>query len=794
MQRTQAITDANTVSPDVSPNGDSQLKSRLKTPSFKPTPILNTQSPTHPPRSQRLRAAVLGGCVVLTATVSVSTPTAWAAPVKATAKSTPVAKAAPKAAVKSDAKVTTARPQNAPQSRIAAKAAPVAVQAPSLSETVEPVKEVRASSQPRFAVAGAGADAGNTPAAAPTEEQPRLEVPINPDNDAPEEDPNLPEAPDADQSTPATPTVTTSPATPVPDLGTTGLAPADAEGREISSVRVVGNSVVSETTILLAASGIKPGMAYSSRQAEVDLRRVRELGFFAGVEQQVVPNLQDPTKVDVILVVIENRIVTAFRIEGNKEVPSSEILPVITSKTGAVLNSRTVDADVKAIQALYSQRGFAALVTDVKQEDNGTVIFTIQEGVISKIVFDGLKKTRPSIVRSIIAAKPGDPFNESRIQRDLNRIYDTGFFEDVTYKVSDDPETPGALIVTITVKEKRTGQFSVGLGFDSRSKVSGFAGISETNFRGTGKNVSAQVELGSQRSFDLGFGDRFVGSKNASYSFNVFNRRTFREPRTVEKVLGPGSGDDQTFNYQEERTGLRFNYTYPLDFERTKSFLIGYRNESVKLVLNDDDDGVPEDLPARSTGRISAPSFGFLRDKRDLRLDPSRGGRELFLIEQGLSLLGNSSFTKADLDIRRYIPLMGPQKRGDLPRLVLAGRMVFGQTLGQLPAFEQYFIGGSDTVRGHNADEQFGDNQFYGNIEMRFRFQRKLQFVAFADAGSAYGGEFSSSKAFEALFGIGVGVRLQTPIGPVRLDIAKGTGGSGRSDGIKTHFGIGSSF
>ena len=249
-------------------------------------------------------------------------------------------------------------------------------------------------------------------------------------------------------------------------------------------------------------------------------------------------------------------------------------------------------------------------------------------------------------------------------------------------------------------------------------------------------------------------------------------------------------------NYQEERTGVRFNYTQPLDFERTKNWLIGYRNESVKLNLVDNDDGVPVDLPVSSSGRISAASFGFLRDKRDLRLDPSRGGRELFVIEQGFSFLGGSaSFTKADLDIRRYFPLIGAQKRGELPKLVFASRLVVGQTVGQLPAFEQYFIGGSETVRGHDADEQFGDNQVYGNLELRFRFQRKLQFVAFADAGSAYGGEFSSSDSLSALFGVGVGVRLQTPIGPVRLDIAKGAGGSGESGGgFKTHFGIGSSF
>lgn len=637
----------------------------------------------------------------------------------------------------------------------------------------------------------------NAPAAAPEEKPDKLEVPVNPDDkDLPEKTiviegdgtaPVLPPAPAIE-----TPEVTPAPATPAPEIDESLLLPEAAEGKEIASVRVVGNRVVSGDTILLATSVVRPGAAYNARQAQQDVRRIRDLGFFVAVEQQILPNLQDPNKIDVTFVVTENRVVTGFRFESNKEIKSEELEAVLVSKPGSLLNSNNVNEDVKKIQELYSERGFAALVTDVKQDDDGTVVYTVQEGVISRIELTGLKKTRPSIVRSVILSKPGDPFNEQEIQKDLNRIYDTDFFEDVTYKVADDPNTPGALIVTITVKEKRTGQFSVGVGFDSRSKISGFVGISETNFKGSGKSVSAQVELGAQRSFNVGFGDRFVGRRNSSYTINAYSTRIYREPRSVEKLLGVDTGEEGRFAYQEERTGARFNYTMPLDFERTKNVLFGYRNEDVKLFLTDadDDDVVPVDLPTDSSGRISAFSIGFLRDKRDLRLDPSRGGRELLMVEQGVSLLGDSNFTKLDLDLRRYFPLMRAKKRGELPRLVFASRLVVGQSFGQLPPFEQYFIGGSETVRGYDADEQFGDNQVYGNLELRFRIQRKFQLVAFADAGSAYGGQFSSSRGFDALFGLGVGVRLQTPIGPVRLDLAKGSGG----DGFKTHFGIGSSF
>jgi outer membrane protein insertion porin family len=231
------------------------------------------------------------------------------------------------------------------------------------------------------------------------------------------------------------------------------------------------------------------------------------------------------------------------------------------------------------------------------------------------------------------------------------------------------------------------------------------------------------AEVGSRRTFELGFGDPFVGDNNASYDLSLFNRIIYREPQSVAAVTGAST----TFSYEERRTGFRANYTKPLDLERSKSLLFGFRSERAKLFQTDltGTNPIPVNLPTAATGGVTGISFGFLRDARDLRLDPSRGGREQIIIEKGLSFLGgSSSFTKLDIDLRRYFPLMAGKKPEDQPKLVLAGRLVIGHAFGQLPAFEQYFIGGPDTVRGYEVDTQFGDNQYYSNFELRYRLQK----------------------------------------------------------------------
>ena len=664
-----------------------------------------------------------------------------------------------------------------------------------------PVKNAAKAEAPVL-LAQAGADKAdnnqtNVPAATPgnTTEPEGLKIPLDngKKNDAPPPTPRpgggstLPRP--GGSSLPAPTIITPATNDAANQAGPNDAAIAQAEGREVAQVRIVGLRVIPQESVLLQATNTRRGAAFARRQADLDRAKITNMGFFASVQYQVTPNLEEPTKVDVAFVVVENRVVTGFKIDGNKSVPLTELLKVVQTQSGAVLNNNTLNEDVERLQNLYRDRGYAALITEVQQKEDGSVVFTLREATVSKVVFSGLRKTRESLLRKLVRTKPGEAFDQKRLQRDLNAIYDTGFFEDVTYNINDDPDKPGALIITIAVKEKRTGTFTLGVGFDSRSKISGFLTLAETNFQGSGRRVSGSVEVGSQQTFDLNYGNPFIGEKNASYNAAIYSRRIFREPRTVNLLTNP----PQPLNsfYEEHRTGGRLDFTLPLDLNRTKSVIFGYRGEKASLFRTDLQGGLTA-IPNTATGFISAPSIGFVRDKRDLRLDPSRGSREQIILEQGLSALGgDTNFTKLDLDLRRYIPLIKAVKRNELPKMVLAGRFVLGKSIGQLPAFEQYFIGGSDTIRGYDTEQQFGDNQLYGNLELRYRLQRKFQIVGFVDAGSAYGGNFASSNSVDALVGYGAGIRVQTPIGPLRLDLGKGTKGDG---GFKTHFGIGAQF
>ncbi len=634
----------------------------------------------------------------------------------------------------------------------------------------------------------------NAPAASPQEQPRGLQLPdgpvVGPGGNSPDNDPQ-------NNTTVVTPGG--APGTPAPTLDVPSIIGdvQTAEGREITEVRVVGNRVVPSDTILTQVR-TQRASAFASRQVDLDRSRIDQLGFFASVQAQVAPDVNDPQKVVVTYIVVENRVVTGFKFSGNTVVKPEDLQKGLVSKTGVLLNRANVAADVAAIQKTYSDRGFAVLVQNAAQDDTGTISFTLLEARLTDIKLSGLTKTKPALVRKLITTKAGEPFDAAKLRRDLSRMYDTNFFEDATFKIDDDPTVQGGVIATFLLKEKRTGQFGVGLGFDSRSRISGFVSLGETNFRGSGSRLSASLEAGSRRNYELAYGNPFVGPRNGSYDASLYSRTIFRLPRIFQ---GNGNGNVTSNSFVEQRQGGRFGLVLPLDNERTRNFIFGIRNESATLrqftfdniELTDPNDPrfvQVQGLPFQGSGTILAPSFGFLRDKRDSRLDPTRGRREQYTIEQGIRGLGGSNgFTKFDVDLRRYIPLTKPKSATELPKVVIAGRVVLGRSLNQLPAFEQYFIGGPDTVRGYQTDEQFGDNQFYGNAELRYRFNRQIQAVLFADAGAAFGGNFSNNaNSSNLLTSIGAGLRLVTPIGPIRLDLGFG------KNGPQTHFAIGPTF
>ena len=614
-------------------------------------------------------------------------------------------------------------------------------------------------------------------------------------------------------------------------------APAQARaqaGQTVAEVLVRGVSKTSDAVVLSAAT-LKPGVAFTNEAFEADKTRIRDLGLYSSVSGRTETTPQG--RLRVVYDVVENPVINNIVVTGNKAVSTEKLVALVRSKPGEVLNTAVVDADVQRIQRYYIDQGYLAFVSDQIGIDPKTGVLTIPvvETVVEDITITGNKKTKPVVVTRAMKTRQGEPFNTQVLQRDLSRVFALGIFDDIGPVNRQPGSEIGKVDLVIPVQERRTGQVAVGFGYSTRQKLVGRLELSESNFRGRGQGVNFLWEVGgiaSRNSFEIGFSEPYLDRNNTSLSVNLFDRVLYRFTRSLSSNATDGQDDDP---YYERRRGGAATISRPFS-DVTRGY-VTLRSEQINansLDINFDqltDDQIRNIRGALiQDGTVSSVTLRAATNTRDNDLDPAAGFFFSPSVEVGTSSFDSQKplinpnfdpdsppgddnprvlldprtqeggFTKYNLDLRRYISLNGRRKPGNItePKRVLAARVLFGVAQGSLGFSEQYFVGGAETLRGYPDDRFWGNRLFLASAELRVPFDNKgsVTGVLFGDVGDAWGAsaenaenieDFEQHSKFSPRVGFGLGVRLRTPIGPVRLDYGFGEGG-------RTHFSIGQAF
>ncbi len=187
---------------------------------------------------------------------------------------------------------------------------------------------------------------------------------------------------------------------------------------------------------------------------------------------------------------------------------------------------------------------------------------------------------------------------------------------------------------------------------------------------------------------------------------------------------------------------------------------------------------------------LSSAALGISRDTRDIVFSPTRGYYASLSAEQA-GLFGGTDFTKFTVDLRRFVKV-------NRAKHVLAFRFLGGTTLGDVPLVESFSAGGAYTIRGFREDRFRGKHMVVASAEYRYPLTNQVTAVAFLDAGDAFGGFFptripgfvipAEHEDFRLNLGYGVGARLSTQFGQLRLDWGRSTEGS------EVHFSFGEAF
>jgi outer membrane protein insertion porin family len=475
--------------------------------------------------------------------------------------------------------------------------------------------------------------------------------------------------------------------------------------------------------------------------------------------------------------VTENPVIREIEFEGIGQLSKDELLTAMQTKTGEIYNAPRLAADGQTIEELYRSKGFIlAIVVGQRMSEEGSLTLTIAEGVIEAVKITGNTRTKTHVIRRYIRTQEGETYNDRKVANDIARLMGLGYFETVRRDAEVGSEAGKVLLIITVVEKRRTGVASVGGGYSSVQGMVGFVDVTKTNLGGTGQMISLRGEFGGRTSYELGYRHPWIMTPETRLNLGLYDRLILREAFVTTE-------EQETLDilYDERRAGGNLTLGRPLS-DRTTVYL-GVRSDDVSV------SGLTEEEEPYLTGAAFEPrtvrslTLAAVTDTRDSIYNPRRGAFQQFSVEAA-GIFGGAEFNKYSTDTRRYFPIG--------KRNVIALRLLAGTTSGDAPYLEQFLIGGSESLRGYRADRFAGSHMAILNMEYRFPLSENLLGVVFADVGDAWGGAVADEpylqslahESFEAHVGYGVGIRVRTPIGPLRLDLGFS------EEGTETHFGV----
>lgn len=456
----------------------------------------------------------------------------------------------------------------------------------------------------------------------------------------------------------------------------------------------------------------------------------------------------------------------------------TELREGVKIKEGEIFQRAKIRDEITRLTDMYGGKGyaFADVVPNVNpnnEERTASIILQIKEGEmmrIRQININGNDKTRDNVIRREIRVDEQDVIDTPSLKRSFQRLNNLSFFE--TVEILPAQVEADKVDLNVRVKEKPTGQFSVGGGFSTLDKLVAIADITEGNMGGNGYMGRIRGQLGQQRSLGLiTFRNPYLNDSLTSAQLDIYRSIT------------------NYFSYFEEKSGASVTFGRWLSEYVTGSISL----VAEQLEFSDPQEGICPDLiplVCRQLGNQTTTGFrtSIYRDTRDYYLDPRTGWRVGGGVDIGTPYLGGSNnFVKYNVDVMKYTPLPFDT------RVSIRARYGAVEALGgtQVPLTERFFVGGINTVRGFvfgtagpvvpNFYSTLGAaKELIFNTDFIFTISSdaKLNGVIFFDYGKGF--DDNEPVSFKLRPAAGLEGRWISPFGPLRaaygINLAPRTG------------------
>ena len=483
-------------------------------------------------------------------------------------------------------------------------------------------------------------------------------------------------------------------------------------------------------------------------------------------------------------------------ISGEKVAKEEGLLVLLKMKAGSVYSPKQLHDDAKAVADAYGSGGYVDLVITPESTPAGPglvdVHYKIEEGersYLNRVDIQGNTRTKDKVIRREVLVAPGDVFNTVRVDTTKKRLENLGYFSKVeTYP--EDTGVPGRKDLTILVQEKRTGSLSLGGGFSTVEQLVGTAELTQGNF-----------DLFNWPSF-TGGGQKFrlrlsYGSVSKNFLLNIVEPYFLDRRLSLSGSLFYSEADYLSVDYNQRNYGFSFEFRKPLTSFMYASLAYQLQNVDIYNVSST----APPDIQLQQGTFTESKIYGSLVfDRRDNPLLTRAGQRITYspYIAGGF-LGGDTQIYGWDVEGSQYFPLKWDTI------LLFNGEIASVDTWGNgafVPIFERLYLGGANNLRGfpfrevgpqQNGEPIGGQSMARLTVEWTFPIIEKARGALFYDSGFVNADPWKFDFSHLAS-DIGAGIRINLPIGPMRLDYGYPIERAGYHGGGHFNFSVGYQF
>lgn len=576
----------------------------------------------------------------------------------------------------------------------------------------------------------------------------------------------------------------------------------EGSAASIKKINVIGNKAYDDNEILKAFELTGPTLfsfytnsnQYSKQKLSADLEQLnsfyQDRGYINfNVESTQVSISPDKNDIFITINIKEGKVhtVSEVKLAGELILKPSLLIPYVITQPGDVFSRKKATQTSKNITTVLGHKGHSfANVNMIPEIDDKTatvkMTFFVDPGkrvYVRRVIMQGNTKTRDEVLRREVRQMEGAPISTSSVEHSKSRLSRLGHFDEVEVETPAVPGTTDQVDVKYTVEEKSSGNIMAGAGFSQSQGLVLNASISQNNFLGSGKRVSASFNTSDFNTlYSLGYTNPYYTIDGISRGFNISYRKTDND-----------DSDNTSYEntYETETFSMGVNYGIPLNESDRVGFGLDLEFTDIGVDQDQFIDPLYDFVDMYRFIRQNGDSYTNLKakaswgtDTRDRAVFATRGGSKRLSGE--ITIPGSDlEYYKVSYNQKQYFPVTRNTT------LYLNADIGYGDAYGdmeELPFFENYYAGGKGSVRGFEDnslgpndifdDPEGGNAKLVGNAEFIFPVpfmpdSRTVRLSTFIDAGNV----FVDDVSFDDLrYSVGVSAKWLSPFGALSFSLA----------------------